>query len=81
MHEEIIGQVILAIKEDLRKLKKGPNQRFAVVALAEVQGRFPGGYFGEALKRLTEQGVIVHEQGGMNRFLTLTEEGYLWLLK
>jgi len=81
MHDEITDQVILAIKKELRNLERGPGQRFPLVALVAVRGRFTGEYFGEALKRLIEQGLVAQEQGGMGRFLILTEEGYLWLLK
>lgn len=74
MKQEIVEMAVVAIWHTLREQEK-PVGRFNIAALDEVHRKFPG-YLQAALQRLVDQSLLTWDGG---RFLTLTEEGFLWL--
>jgi len=76
MNQELVDMAMVAIRNELKKQGKVAG-RFPLTALDIVRGRFPG-YFQVALQQLVDRSLLTFDGG---RFLTLTEEGSLWLLR
>lgn len=74
MNHEIVDMAMVAIQNELREQRRNVGQ-FPLVALSKVHGKFPG-YFQAALQRLVDRSLLTWDG---HRFLTLTEEGFLWL--